>query len=74
MAEAFEIRIGNLITEFLAHAFCVFGLLTPAGAVAARALETLFNDFYNLGIRVERNSHNIQLLYGNYFIRPENMI
>ena len=52
MAEAFELRIFDLIPEFLAHAFILRQLLKPARAVATSALQTLSDIINNLFISI----------------------
>ena len=34
MTKAFKFRVGNLVTEFFAHANVIFGFLDTAGAVS----------------------------------------
>ena len=57
MAIALEIRVGDLLPEFLAHAFGVLRPLQAAGTVAAGAFQPLPDGCYNLFIFVQPNCH-----------------
>ena len=59
MAESLKIRIFDLITELLAHAFILGQLLEPAGAVASCTLQAFFYIIYNLFVWVFCNMHSL---------------
>ena len=53
MAIALEIRIGDLLTEFLADALIILGALETAGAVSALGFKALFDGLYYFFVFVE---------------------
>ena len=61
MAKPLEIRIGDLVPEFLAHALGILGPLQAAGAVAPGAFKTLPDGFDNFLIWVQNYFHKMHL-------------
>lgn len=57
MAKSFKIRIFNLLSEFLTHTLVLRRMLSAAGAVAARALETFFDYIDYLLVGIECDFH-----------------
>ena len=57
MAVAFEIFVGDLLAKFLADTFGIFGRFHAAGAIAATAFQTLFDDFDNFFVFIEADFH-----------------
>ena len=71
MAIALEIRVGDLLPEFLAHASGVLRPLQAAGTVAAGALQPLPDSRYDLFILVQPNCHiDLPFSVFNRFGRP----
>ena len=50
MAVAFEIRVSDLLTEFLANALVFLGALQTTGTVSAGALQAFFDRSYHFFI------------------------
>ena len=71
MTVSFELRIRNLLAEFLTDALVLFGALQTAGAVAAGTLQTVFHHLNDLLIFIESNSHGNTSL-PHYYIRDVN--
>ena len=59
VAKAFKIRILDLLFKFLAHTQIFRCAFSAAGAVAARALQSLFDDLDDLLVGIESNLHYI---------------
>ena len=57
MTVSFEIRIRDLLPEFLANALVLFGTLETAGAIATGALKTILYGFDYFRIFIESDSH-----------------
>lgn len=57
MAVALECGIGDLLAEFLAHAFVILRFLQTARTVASCAFETLFDGLDDFGVRIEGDFH-----------------
>ena len=57
VAKAFKIRVGNLLLEFLAHAFIFFGTRKAARTVTARTRKSFFDHFDNFPIGIECDLH-----------------
>ena len=66
MTVSLELRIRNLLTEFLADALVLFGSLQTAGAVAAGTLQTIFHHLNDFLIFVESYSHGYTSLLFYY--------
>ena len=66
MTVAFEVRIGDLLPEFLADTLIVLGAFQTAGTVAAGALETVTNGLDHFLILIQTNCHSDQLLWLYY--------
>jgi len=66
VAEAFEIGIFNLISEFAAHTEKILGALGTAGAIAAGFVESLAHKLYHFRVGIEFYTHS--------FIRPPSVI
>ena len=67
MAIALEIRVGDLLPEFLADALIVLRPLQPAGAVASRAFQTFPDGFYQFLVVVEPNRHHPTLPFREHY-------
>ena len=57
MAVTFEIRVCDLLTEFLANALILLGALKAAGAVTTGPLQTFLNGRHHFLIFIQPNSH-----------------
>ena len=57
MTEALEIRVVNLLSELLAHTFCILVPLSPARTIAARSLQTLPYNLYGFLVGIKSNLH-----------------
>ena len=57
VAEAFKLRILDLLTEFFAHAFRVLAALEHARTVAACAFQSVLNSLDDFRIRIECYFH-----------------
>ena len=68
MAEALEIRIGDLFPEFLAHTFGIFRSLEAAGAISAGHFQAFPNRFDNFLVFVQPYSHGAHFLSNVSFI------
>ena len=62
MAVSFEIRIRNLLPEFLADALIIFAALQTAWAIATSPLQPLFDSLNHFFIIIESNCHNAHIL------------
>ncbi len=58
MTIAFEIGVGNLFSELLAHTLIVFGTLPAARTIPARSFKSLADGFYYLFVFV-KSDHSI---------------
>ena len=58
MAVAFEIRIGNLLPEFLTHALIVLGSLQPAGAIATGSFQAIPNGLDHFLVLIQTHCHD----------------
>ena len=67
MAIALEIRVGNLLPEFLANALIVLRPLQSAGAVAARALQPFPDGLYQFLVVIEPNRHHSTLPFRKHY-------
>ena len=68
MAIALEIRVCDLLPEFLTDALIVLRPLQPTGAVASRALQTFPNGFYQFLVVIEPNRHHPTLPFREHFV------
>ena len=59
MAVALEVRVCDLLTEFLADALVILRAFQTAGAITAGALQTFPDSLYHLLILIQPNSHAI---------------
>ena len=57
MAVALELRISDLLAEFLANALILFRSFQPTGAVTTGTLETLADCIYHFLIFIQSDSH-----------------
>ena len=57
MAVSFEIRIRDLLPEFLADTLVFFGALESAGTITAGALKTILYSLDHFCIFIESDSH-----------------
>jgi len=57
VAVAFKILVGDLFAKFLADTFGILGRFHAAGAIAAAAFQTLFDDFDNFFVFIEADFH-----------------
>ena len=57
MAVTLEIRIRDLLPEFLADALIFLGALKTAGAIATGALQALLDGGHHFLILIQTNSH-----------------
>ena len=57
MAISFEVRVGHLVTEFLADALVLFRALQTAWTVAAFGLETFADHRHDFLVFVKTDSH-----------------
>ena len=57
MAISFEVRVGHLVTEFLADALVLFRALQTAWTVAAFGLEAFADHRHDFLVFVETDSH-----------------
>ena len=64
MAKTLEIGVSNLLPEFLADALVFLGPFQTAGAVAAGALQTLFDHLDHFLVIVQSYSHGGHILSG----------
>lgn len=58
MAITFEIGVGYLLPELLAHTFIIFGTLAAAGAVSPRSFQPFADGFHDFFVFV-KSDHNI---------------
>ena len=70
MAVALEIRVGDLILEFLTHTFGCLCAFSAAGTVSAGALESFPDGIDNLLIGIELDFHVRHLFLYRGFIIP----
>ena len=61
MAKAFEVGIGTLCLEFLAHTLVFFLYFTSAGTIATTLLQALLDYLYNFFVGIECNFHKLDL-------------
>ena len=67
MAVSLELRVCNLLTEFLANALILLSPLQTAGAVASGTLQTVLHHLNSFLIFVKSNSHSFtSLLFVRY--------
>ena len=59
MTVALEIRIGDLLTEFLANTLVVFGTLQAAGAISPGTLQAVTDGLYHFFIFIQSHCHVI---------------
>lgn len=57
VAEALEVRVGNLILELLTHTFCRLCPFSSAGAISAGSLEPLADGVHYFLVGIELNFH-----------------
>ena len=69
MAIALEIRVGNLLTEFLADALVILSSFQTAGAVAAGALQAFFDHLDHFLVIVQTYSHGVHILSDSLYDR-----
>ena len=62
MAVAGKVRIGHLLTEFLADALVLFRSFKTAGTVTAGALQPFFYHLNHFPILIESDCHGITSL------------
>ena len=67
VAIALEIRVCDLLPEFLTDALIVLRPLQPTGAVASRALQTFPNGFYQFLVVIEPNRHHPTLPFREHY-------
>ena len=71
MAEPFEVGIGDLVAEFFAHTLSVLVHFPSAGTISVAAGESLFDDFYDLFVRVQRDLHKRCSFFFQYITKRE---
>lgn len=59
MAKPFEVGIGDLISEFFAHTFIIFGFKYSARAIPARAFKSFADICDHVLIGIQNNFHTI---------------
>lgn len=59
MAESFKIRVLDLVSELLAHTFCVFRALKAAWAIATRAFKAFLYEADGFLVWIERDFHGV---------------
>lgn len=68
MTIAFEIWVGDLLTEFLANAFILFRPLQATGTIAACASEPFFDSFDHFLILVESYCQSDHILFLSLYL------
>ena len=71
MAIALEIRVGDLLTKFLADALVFLSSFQTAGAVATGALQTVFDHLDHFLVIVQTYSHGVHILSDSLYAREE---
>ena len=69
MAIALEIRVGDLLTKFLADALVFLSSFQTAGTVAAGALQTVFDHLDHFLVIVQTYSHGVHILSDSLYDR-----
>ena len=67
MTVSLKVGVRHLLPEFLADALVFLGPLETAGAVAAGALQTIFNHSDNLLVLVQTNCHDFHILSRKFY-------
>ena len=66
MAIALEIRIGYLVSEFLAHALCILVRLKTTWAISAAFFKSFSDRLDDLGILIKSDTHKTRLLFNKH--------